>query len=62
MRIIEGRAGGKRFPRPPLKLPSHPPVGVKGKPEFPGLPFHFYKICVFLYVIYIMMGKNEFGA
>jgi pimeloyl-[acyl-carrier protein] methyl ester esterase len=39
--LIEGRTGGARLPRPPLKLPSQPPLSGAGKGEafghdFPG--------------------------
>jgi putative oxygen-independent coproporphyrinogen III oxidase len=52
---FEGRAGGSQFPRPPLKHPSHPPVGGWGRgsggrgrgrgplapsPSYPGLYIH----------------------
>ena len=30
---LEGRAGGSMIPRPPLKLPSQPPVNSRGDPE-----------------------------
>jgi pimeloyl-[acyl-carrier protein] methyl ester esterase len=39
--LFEGRTGGARLPRPPLKLPSQPPLSGTGKggaigPDFPG--------------------------